>query len=196
MPDAKIKLHTSITYYTKYNQEMCPHPAPVVGDPLEENHLPILSYEGYNFLGWYYEDTYITKAKVDDPIPANLQLYAKWQPTVFTAMTLIANITRELSGFEGKLSLEDIIEKLNEVKLKFQIEFSINGTGYIADKNMTWHDWCNSNYNTSNFGNYYEDERVSDADDHIIYEDEFVHGSDIIIANYKYTVRFDPTVDV
>lgn len=58
---------------------------------------------------------------------------------------------------------------------------------------MTWHDWCNSNYNTTNFGNYYETDRISDADNHIIYEDEFVYGSDIIIANYNYEVRYDST---
>lgn len=96
-----------------------------------------------------------------------------------------------------RISKADLISDiLLAIEESNKITFYIESEEYRADKNMTWHDWCNSNYNTSNFGNYYEDERVSDADDHIIYEDEFVHGSDIIIANYGYTVRFDPTTEV
>lgn len=109
-------------------------------------------------------------------------------------------VAGDLLTYDGtnwiRISKADLISDiLLAIEESNKITFYIEGNEYHADKNMTWHDWCNSNYNTTDFGNYHESERISNADDHIVYEDEFVHGSDIIVANYNYTVRFDSSQD-
>lgn len=132
-----------------------------------------------------------------------------------TTLTSIADEIRTLSGIEETLSPEAMKENLNgansaiqeeanliaqillalEAKINKTITFSINGTEYTAEKNMTWHEWCNSDYNTSYFTNYYENEKISNADDHLVNDDgEFIYGNEIIVANKEYTTITDSTV--
>ena len=40
--------------------------------------LPVLNVEGYSFDGWYYEQTFITKANPQDKLSGNVTLYAKF----------------------------------------------------------------------------------------------------------------------
>ena len=74
------------------------------------------------------------------------------------------------------------------------IEFSINGHGtYIAEKGMTWAEWCSSKYNT------YQWELNSESNNEVWYADEYiidensnrVVGTDIIIDNYTYGIDLD-----
>ena len=133
-----------------------------------------------------------------------------------TTLTSIADEVRILSGTEETLSPEAMKENLNgansaiqeeanliaqillalEAKTNKTITFSINGTEYTAEKNMTWHEWCYSDYNTSYFTNYTESDRVSNADDHLAYDGEFIYGNEIIVANRAYTTIFDSTPEV
>lgn len=133
-----------------------------------------------------------------------------------TTLTSIADEIRTLSGTEETLSPEAMKENLNgansaiqeeanliaqillalEAKTNKTITFSINGIEYTAEKNMTWHEWCNSDYNTSWFTNYYESDRVSDADDHLAYDGEFIRGNEIIVANRAYDTIFDSTAEM
>lgn len=133
-----------------------------------------------------------------------------------TTLTSIADEVRTLSGIEETLSPEAMKENLNgansaiqeeanliaqillalEAKTNKTITFSINGIEYTAEKNMTWHEWCNSDYNTSWFTNYYESDRVSDADDHLAYDGEFIRGNEIIVANRAYDTIFDSTAEM
>ena len=46
-----------------------------------------------------------------------------------------------------------------------KISFTIGGTTYYADPDMTWEEWVNSSYNT---GNYYQIEEVDlDGDSYL-----------------------------
>lgn len=133
-----------------------------------------------------------------------------------TTLQGIADAVREIAGVNETLSPSEMIENLDgannaiqeeanliaqillalEEKTNKTIVFYIDGTEYTAEKNMTWHEWCNSDYNTSFFSNWYEGDRVSDADDHITYNDEFVLGNEIIIANEQYITMYDPSQDM
>lgn len=123
MPDAKIVQAGQIIYHTKFDYSSTGRPATSKNYPLEERHLPILSYEGYNFLGWYYDEIYTSLAKVGDIVTElQLNLYAKWQPTVFTAMTLIADEIRNLSGTEETMSLSAMESYIGEANTEVAIQ--------------------------------------------------------------------------
>lgn len=133
-----------------------------------------------------------------------------------TTLQGIADTVREIAGVNETLSPSEMIENLDgannaiqeeanliaqillalEAKTNKTITFSINGIEYTAEENMTWHEWCNSNYNTSFFVNYDENDRVSDADDHLSYDGEFIHGNEIIVANRAYDTIFDSTPEM
>lgn len=133
-----------------------------------------------------------------------------------TTLENIADEVRTLSGTEETMTPSEMKENLNgansaiqeeanliaqillalEEKTNKTITFSINGIEYTAEKNMTWHEWCNSSYNTSFFVNYYESDRVSNADDHLAYDGEFIHGNEIIVANRAYDTIFDSTPEM
>ena len=40
--------------------------------------------EGYNFKGWYTDDTYTVKYDFNKPVTSNLELYAKWELATYT----------------------------------------------------------------------------------------------------------------
>lgn len=73
------KTHSGMIYY--YSDYGIFQPQLAGGNfPLTEDYLPILTHEGYIFLGWYYEDNFITLAKVGDMLSGtDLNLYAKWK---------------------------------------------------------------------------------------------------------------------
>lgn len=74
------------------------------------------------------------------------------------------------------------------------IEFSIDGHGtYIAEKGMTWAEWCSSKYNTYQWELFLEsNNEVWYADEYIIDENyNRVVGTDTIIDNYTYGIELD-----
>ena len=100
----------------------------------------------------------------------------------------------DLLTFDGtnwvKISRAELIAEI-AAALNTTITFYVNDEEYEADKDMTWYEWCNSNYNTSYFECNNLNNRVSDADDHIVYNGDFVRGSDTIIANEPYITERD-----
>lgn len=116
MPEARVKMAISITYHTQYGTA----PSGTVGYdgfPLEEKHLPVLTYEGYKFIGWYYDEAFTQEAKVGDIAGSyNFYLYAKWVevPTVKSKMTAIADEIRELSGTTSSLGLDAMATHVGE----------------------------------------------------------------------------------
>ena len=126
MPEARIKTATSIMYHTQYGTA----PSSTVGYdgfPLEEKHLPVLTYEGYKFIGWYYDEAFTQEAKVGDIVDSyNFYLYAKWVevPTVKSKMTAIADEIRTLSGTTSSLGLDAMATHVGEAndEISSQVE--------------------------------------------------------------------------
>lgn len=113
MPEAR-RVAIPITYHTQYGT--VPIGTIFHGLPLEEKHLPVLTYEGYKFIGWYYDEAFTQEAKVGDIASSHFYLYAKWVevPTVKSKMTAIADEIRELSGTTGTMGLDAMADHIGE----------------------------------------------------------------------------------
>lgn len=120
MPEARA-IVIPIRYHTQYGTV----PSATVGKsgyPLEEKHLPVLTYEGYKFIGWYYDEAFTQEAKVGDIVGSySFYLYAKWVevPTVKSKMTAIADEIRELSGTTELMGLDAMASTLNAENTNF-----------------------------------------------------------------------------
>ena len=88
--------------------------------------LPVLTAEGYNFLGWYIDEACTVKAVAGSAIIANTVLYAKWEK--IKTSVLYNNISKDevyyssaynLSGNELKTELHKIVEKTHTKKLTY-----------------------------------------------------------------------------
>lgn len=77
------------------------------------------------------------------------------------------------------------------------IKFYINEFEYEAEEGMKWKYWPTSRYN---FDTYYKYDkrlnRISDADNHIGLNGDFIKGEDIITANCYYEVIMDNSQDI
>lgn len=77
------------------------------------------------------------------------------------------------------------------------IKFYINEFEYEAEEGMKWKYWPASRYN---FDTYYKYDkqlnRISDADNHIGLNGDFIKGEDIITANCYYEVIMDNSQDI
>lgn len=135
MPEAR-KIAIPIRYHTQYGTV----PSATTGFngcPLEEKHLPVLTYEGYKFIGWYYDEAFTQEAKVGDIVGHSFYLYAKWVevPTVKSKMTAIADEIRELSGTTGAMGLDAMATHIgdantevdNQVELLAQAVAALEG---------------------------------------------------------------------
>lgn len=84
---------------------------------LIEYNLPTLTAEGYEFLGWYYDEAYTQKAAVGDTVSGgDMSLYAKWKEiiTVNSKMTALADEIRVLSGTEEAMGLDAMKNHIGE----------------------------------------------------------------------------------
>lgn len=115
MPEARA-IVIPIRYHTQYGTV----PSATTGfkgHPLEEKHLPVLTYEGYKFIGWYYDEAFTQEAKVGDIVGSySFYLYAKWVevPTVKSKMTALADEIRELSGTSEAIGLDAMTNYVDE----------------------------------------------------------------------------------
>lgn len=87
-----------------------------------EEQLPTLYKKQYNFAGWFINDV---KANIGDShvpfIPEDSEgdtvtLVAKWEKLYYitdTPLVNLANAVRDLWGIEDKLSLEDIVTRMD-----------------------------------------------------------------------------------
>ena len=66
---------------------------------------PIPTRDGYTFLGWYLENTYISKVTFPYEVTQNITLYAKWEKNTY-------NVHFELNGGEGVSDLN--VSVINE----------------------------------------------------------------------------------
>ena len=127
-----------ITYSTPYasqSPKMC-------GDVLKSVHLPILTDDTHLFLAWYYEPTFETEAKVDDPVTGNLTLYAKWKDKTFVT------ITHHLIGCIADTVIERIYEgeNYNNSFLKLDNKWTIeNSACYIEENGIEYTDFTYEN---------------------------------------------------
>ena len=72
-----------ITYSVTYDaNEVAENPAVVEGVKALPATLPVLTAEGYEFLGWYTDEELTTAAVAGAAISANTTLYAKWRQIV------------------------------------------------------------------------------------------------------------------
>lgn len=108
----EVKTKFKVTYVTTYGIS----PDDVI-DVTQIDNLPNLTNDNYNFLGWYYEATFETKANVGDTLTKDIILYAKWEakPVAKYSVTFVtekgsapAQLT-DLTALPEKLpTLEDV----------------------------------------------------------------------------------------
>lgn len=108
----EVKTKFRVTYVTTYG--ISPN---AVIDVTQIDNLPNLTNDNYNFLGWYYEATFETKANVGDTLTKDIILYAKWEakPVAKYSVTFVtekgsapAQLT-DLTALPEKLpTLEDV----------------------------------------------------------------------------------------
>lgn len=125
--------------------------------------------------GWFAGDVYVSSTSGTNRDNGSEKLATE------------AFVMKQLEILEA--SIKNYIDE--QIAQSFIIKFTINGEEYSAERHMTWFSWINSIYNTSGFICWNTLERVSNADDHISYEGDFVYGYDAIIENYDYITIYD-----
>lgn len=135
-----------------------------------------------------------------------------------TTLENIADEVRTLSGMEETMTPSKMKENLNGANSAIQTEadliaqilaalnskvnktftFYIKGEPHTAERGMTWKEWCASDY----CDNWYifspEDPYeswVSNADDHIYYDGEYIRAINIIVPERDYVTIFNPTTE-
>ncbi len=86
----------SSTYKVTYINSYGSAPASLTGVTKLPSQLPELTYDGYNFMGWYKDSSYNTKATPGETITSNIILYAKWE--LDSSSVVEYTITLELNG--------------------------------------------------------------------------------------------------
>ena len=83
-------------------------------DDLKTNEIliePIPTKEGYTFLGWYLEETFISKVNFPFEVTKDITLYAKWEEE------LIDNVIFNVNNDGVLVSIDGINEKNNEITI-------------------------------------------------------------------------------
>lgn len=89
--------------------------------------LTVPSKPGYLFLGWYYESNFITKAKSNDVLTADITLYARW------VLDSVNNLTFQANNYETiNFILNDTELKFSDTTISFQRENNTINLLYIA----------------------------------------------------------------
>lgn len=91
------------------------------GTYLYENHLPTLSYTGYTFLGWYYNDTKIISNQLK--VTSNITLVAKWMEEAPGDITPPGEVTDLQVKLEGKSAILTWINPTDEDYVKFEVSY-------------------------------------------------------------------------
>lgn len=85
---------------------------------------PIPTRDGYTFLGWYLENTYISKVTFPYEVTQNITLYAKWKKNTY-------NVHFELNGGEGVSDLN--VSVINEEPIPTREGYTFLGWYFESD---------------------------------------------------------------
>ena len=85
---------------------------------------PIPTRDGYTFLGWYLENTYISKVTFPYEVTQNITLYAKWEKNTY-------NVHFELNGGKGVSDLN--VSVINEEPIPTREGYTFLGWYFESD---------------------------------------------------------------
>ena len=82
---------------------------------------PIPTREGYTFLGWYFENTYINKVTFPYEVTQNITLYAKWGENLPTSISFVVSaegVLTEVNGISETNNVVIIPNQVNNIEVK------------------------------------------------------------------------------
>lgn len=82
---------------------------------------PIPTRYGYTFLGWYLENTYISKVTFPYEVTQNITLYAKWEENLPTSISFVVSsegVLTEVNGISETNNVVIIPNKVNNIEVK------------------------------------------------------------------------------
>ena len=82
---------------------------------------PIPTRDGYTFLGWYLENTYIDKVTFPYEVTQNITLYAKWGEKLPTSISFVVSaegVLTEVNGISETNNVVIIPNQVNNIEVK------------------------------------------------------------------------------
>lgn len=82
---------------------------------------PIPTRDGYTFLGWYLENTYISKVTFPYEVKQNITLYAKWGENLPTSISFVVSaegVLTEVNGISETNNVVIIPNQVNNIEVK------------------------------------------------------------------------------
>lgn len=82
---------------------------------------PIPTRDGYTFLGWYLEKTYINKVTFPYEVKQNITLYAKWGENLPTSISFVVSaegVLTEVNGISETNNVVIIPNQVNNIEVK------------------------------------------------------------------------------
>ena len=82
---------------------------------------PIPTRDGYTFLGWYLENTYINKVTFPYEVTQNITLYAKWGENLPTSISFVVSaegVLTEVNGISETNNIVIIPNEVNNIEVK------------------------------------------------------------------------------
>lgn len=82
---------------------------------------PIPTRDGYTFLGWYLENTYIDKVTFPYEVTQNITLYAKWGENLPTSISFVVSaegVLTEVNGISETNNVVIIPNQVNNIEVK------------------------------------------------------------------------------
>lgn len=82
---------------------------------------PIPTRDGYTFLGWYLENTYISKVTFPYKVTQNITLYAKWGENLPTSISFVVSaegVLTEVNGISETNNVVIIPNQVNNIEVK------------------------------------------------------------------------------
>lgn len=82
---------------------------------------PIPTRDGYTFLGWYLENTYIDKVTFPYEVKQNITLYAKWGENLPTSISFVVSaegVLTEVNGISETNNVVIIPNQVNNIEVK------------------------------------------------------------------------------
>ena len=93
---------------------------------------PIPTRDGYTFLGWYLENTYISKVTFPYEVTQNITLYAKWGENLPTSISFVVSaegVLTEVNGISETNNVVIIPNEVNNIEVKeIKKELFLNNT--------------------------------------------------------------------
>lgn len=91
--------------------------------------LPTLTDDNYNFLGWYYDQSFTKSANPNDKLTNNVTLYAKWEKKTYTISFIINNHGTQPENITETTRIPYSLPKLTENYYSFE--------GWYMDEEFT-----------------------------------------------------------